>query len=61
MLENLNGHWNLPHSNPLNAYLCNVKTVEVYKGRVDPYTKIDNFNRRIKKVGRRAFNTEHME
>ena len=35
-LENLIGHRNLPNSNPLDAYLLNAKTVEVYKREGEP-------------------------
>ena len=53
--ENLYGHGNLPHSNPFNAYLWNVKTVEVYI-IMRLYTNIKYLKRKIKK---RAM--EHMK
>ena len=37
------------NSNPLDAYLWNAKTVEVHKGRGEPYTIIEHLKRRIKK------------
>ena len=56
----MKGHQNLPHSNPLNAYLWNAKTVKVYTGRVESYTTIEHLNRRIEKVWQHAFNTDQM-
>ena len=41
---------NLPHINPLDAYLRNAKTVEVYKARSEPCTKIEHLKRRIKRL-----------
>ena len=46
-------------SNPLDAYLWNA-TVEVQKGRGEPYTIIEHLKRWIKKVWHRAINTEHI-
>ena len=60
-MENLNAHQNFPHSNPLDTYLWNAKTVEVYKGRGEQYTNIEHLKSRVRKVWQRAIDTEHMK
>ena len=57
----MNGDRNLPHSNPLDAYLWNAKTVEVHKGRGEPYTITEHLKIWIKKVWQRTIDKEHMK
>ena len=45
---------------PLHAYLWNAKTVEVYRGRGEPYTNIGH-KRRIRTVWQHAIYTEQMK
>ena len=37
------------------------KTVEIFKGRGEPYTNIEPLQRRIKRVSQRTIDREHMK